>query len=51
MRIPGKEKPEHDNWDKATSAQSRIATARVQPADPAFTFTGKQATVKPVVGN
>jgi len=29
---------------------SMIATARVQPADPPRTFTGKQLTVKPLAG-
>lgn len=33
------------------SDYSSIATARVQPAEPAFTFTGKQITVKPVAGS
>ncbi len=33
------------------SYSSRMATARVQPADAPLIFTGKQATLKPAAGS
>ena len=36
---------------QSSPSQGRMATARVQPADPPWMFTGKQATSKPVSGS
>src|SRR4051794_37606892 len=42
--------PRGDREETGPAPQSRIATARVQPADAPRIFTGRQLTVKPVGG-
>src|SRR4051794_10483880 len=49
--VDGRDKPGHDEAAPSSVAQSNIATARVQPADPPVILCGKHATVNPLAGS